>query len=615
MRVSQAEVTEGAAPPRPPLREVLRDARVALLMGVTLLSQISSYMVIPFMAIYFHAQLHFSVGATGFLVGLPFLSGLLLGVVGGLVSDHVGVARTYATAMVMQGLAYGALAVVHAYWGAAVLLILAGAVSPMSANGIQALLNQVVNPEHRGAVQNYLYWTQNVGVLVGLLVAAEFLAAGHSVTPFVVLLGLRVVMAAVVLGMFFRGDPAAAPAGPRRRRPGPLASLRAAASDRALLFAAVTLVLLIFMESQLSSTVPLRLTAAIADGSRWFGPLIAIDSVVVVLFQPVVMRILPARHPYLWFGVGMLGTGLGLAVGGVIDTVAAWIVGMVLYSFGEVIWSIKLNDLLGELPPAGSEGLYFSTVNTGTYLGMFVGMSLGSVLLRVPLELYGGMIGLALIGAYCFRVAGGYLRLRVVRDQAAAGQVTEAALPGVEAASPAPAVAEEVEVVTQGAAAAYAPRAGGVGSDFGIPMRAERMVLLAGLGPAEWEKLLAFTTTERFAPGDVLVERGAVDRALYLVESGELEVLVPAPGGGDRRLTLIEPGAVFGEQAFVDAAPRSAAIRGVQAGVVRRLEWEGFRRLAEAEPELARQLMTDLARILSERLRRTTEYVNLLASA
>ncbi len=58
-----------------------------------------------------------------------------------------------------------------------ILMIVSGfAVSVMS-GGIQSVITLVSLSEHRGRLQNYLYWVNNVGALLGLLVASELLRA------------------------------------------------------------------------------------------------------------------------------------------------------------------------------------------------------------------------------------------------------------------------------------------------------------------------------------------------------------------------------------------------------------------------------------------------------
>lgn len=612
--MSHAVTANAAAPPRPSLREVLKDRRVPMLLGIVFLSQISQYMVLPFMAIYLRSTLHFPLAVSGFLVGLPYLVELLLGVVGGFLIDQLGSGKATIVAMLVSGLAYAGIAVVHSAVGVGALLVVSGAVMGVVRSGPAAMVNRVVAAEHRGIAQNYQYWIANVGVLVGLLLSAEVLQAGHSTLPFVVMLGVRILQGLVVAVIFVRSSGLLAAEKTSGEKPGILTAFRAAAGDRALLFGALSAMMLILVESQLSSSVPLRLTAGIANGSHWYGPLMAIDSILVVICQPLAMKLMPASRPYLWFAAGSVVTALGLAFGGIVNTVAGWIVGMVLYSLGEVIWSTKMNDLLGQLPPSGSEGLYFSTVTSGMSLGLFAGTWLGSTLLHVPHVLFGGLLVVGIVAAILFRASAANLRIRVAREQAMAGEVTQSGMALAEPAQESE-PAFNAELITEGVGAAYAPHPAESLSDFGIPMPPERMVLLGGLASDQWDILLSYTTPIAFHPGDMMIESGAADRALYLVESGQMEVLVPTPNGTVRRLTLIETGAVVGEQAFVDGSPRSAAIRGVTEGSARRLEWENFLALARVHPDLARELMVDLARILSERLRRTTQYLRVLETA
>ena len=43
----------------------------------------------------------------------------------------------------------------------------------------------------------------------------------------------------------------------------------------------------------------------------------------------------------------------------------------------------------------------------------------------------------------------------------------------------------------------------------------------------DWDRLLAYTETRRFRPGEVVLPDGAADRALYLLADGRLEVIRP----------------------------------------------------------------------------------------
>jgi CRP-like cAMP-binding protein len=128
-------------------------------------------------------------------------------------------------------------------------------------------------------------------------------------------------------------------------------------------------------------------------------------------------------------------------------------------------------------------------------------------------------------------------------------------------------------------------------------------VFLADLPVEEWEHILAVTQCYRYNEGDVVVHQGDASRALYIVASGELEVVFIGANGEINPISSIHPLSVFGEQSFLDGLPRSATVRAKMASELRMLTREDFDILAARYPDLARQLLLDLGRILSLRLR------------
>ncbi len=136
---------------------------------------------------------------------------------------------------------------------------------------------------------------------------------------------------------------------------------------------------------------------------------------------------------------------------------------------------------------------------------------------------------------------------------------------------------------------------------------AEELVFLAHATPEDWAKLIDHTEARRFAAGEVVVREGSAAQELCIVTRGSLEVLVEGDKAGElRKIATIDPGSVFGEQSFFDGKPRSASVRALADGEIRRLTLASFEVLAAKEPALARMVLFDLARILSLRLRETT---------
>ncbi len=593
-------------PVSPPMREVL-NPKLTLLLVVDGLRVLANYMLTPFLAIYFHVALGFSLPLAGLLAGLPFLSGWLLGVVGGYLVDRLGLVRSYAVGGLLTAVTVAALGLVHAFLPVAVILIVWGALRPVGRNAIDALANQNAKPEHRGLMQNYLYWMSNAGVMVGLLIAAEVLAAGHSATPLFVVAGVLALQVVPIYVGFAGGDRGSGQPGAEQGFRTAMATL---ASDRALLLGAAAMLAVILVEAQLNATVPLDLTRHFANGSQLLGPLLAIDSVMVLAFQPLVGRYLGRFRPTRVFLAGAVLGAAALGLGGLANSVGLWVAAMVLYGLGEILWATQLNQLLGELPLPGREALYFSVVGMAQSSAMFLGLTLGPTLLRgAPDVLWGGLVVVSVVGAWAFVGSTGALRQR----QLATPDVQVRA-PGF--AEPAASAAELAAVpMFQGGGAILPIARVSETAIFGVPVNTTPIVFLEALAPSDWDRVWSYGSTSDVAAGAMLVDAGAAERTVYLLEAGELDVLVSSADGHAERLTQMVAGSVFGEQAFLDGLPRSASIRAGTACRVRELSWEGFQSLSAHEPALAQTVLLDLARVVSERLRRTTEAMNRLRSA
>ena len=70
---------------------------------------------------------------------------------------------------------------------------------------------------------------------------------------------------------------------------------------------------------------------------------------------------------------------------------------------------------------------------------------------------------------------------------------------------------------------------------------------------------------------------------------------------------LGDPGEVFGEIALVNPGPRSATIHAIGDTVCLELDWEGIERIRRFYPPIAAHLYRNLAQILGERLKDTTQ--------
>lgn len=120
------------------------------------------------------------------------------------------------------------------------------------------------------------------------------------------------------------------------------------------------------------------------------------------------------------------------------------------------------------------------------------------------------------------------------------------------------------------------------------------------LSEAQWTLLADYLQPMSVRTGDVVIEQGVKDRAVYLVESGSLTVHYE--DSNDRiRIALVGAGSILGEGAFFSQLPRNAT---VQAGGDSRL-WcltpLRYRELSVRAPDIALELTLAMAAVLARR--------------
>jgi len=96
-----------------------------------------------------------------------------------------------------------------------------------------------------------------------------------------------------------------------------------------------------------------------------------------------------------------------------------------------------------------------------------------------------------------------------------------------------------------------------------------------------------------FDTGDRIIERGSVEDWLFVVATGRIRVHIG-------ELTLLEhgPGGVVGEFALLAPAPRSASATAIEPSLLLRLRRGTFEELLDDRPEIARGVISTLARML-----------------
>jgi CRP-like cAMP-binding protein len=128
--------------------------------------------------------------------------------------------------------------------------------------------------------------------------------------------------------------------------------------------------------------------------------------------------------------------------------------------------------------------------------------------------------------------------------------------------------------------------------------------LFDGLKDDMLQELASKLRAELVPPGQLLITEGEIAAHMFVVLSGEVEVVHKGGGDHDVRVALLGPGDWVGEMAILDVQPRSASVRALAPSALLRLTAADVRNLLfERDTGQYALLVMNIARELSRRLR------------
>jgi CRP-like cAMP-binding protein len=116
-------------------------------------------------------------------------------------------------------------------------------------------------------------------------------------------------------------------------------------------------------------------------------------------------------------------------------------------------------------------------------------------------------------------------------------------------------------------------------------------------------QLVAFThrvDPEQYAPGTIILQRGAPVERFHIILKGRVEIVVPQPDGSEKVVATFARGNYFGEVELLRGGTSIATARAASDAPVEvlRLDRATFDQMMEQAPELRAQI----ARVVQERV-------------
>ncbi len=132
-----------------------------------------------------------------------------------------------------------------------------------------------------------------------------------------------------------------------------------------------------------------------------------------------------------------------------------------------------------------------------------------------------------------------------------------------------------------------------------------KMKLFSGTSASVLEKVVRFLRERRLAPDEIVMRRGEVGEALFIIVSGKFDVVTYDEQNVEHLLATLSPGDCFGEMSLITGEPVSANVVSREVGRLLAIPKSEFPKLLSIVPTMG----LTLARMLAQRLAKASNSV------
>jgi CRP-like cAMP-binding protein len=119
----------------------------------------------------------------------------------------------------------------------------------------------------------------------------------------------------------------------------------------------------------------------------------------------------------------------------------------------------------------------------------------------------------------------------------------------------------------------------------------------------QWRLIAPYLTRHDIRAGDLLIKQGDVDRTMYFLEQGSLQIFVTGGPPGSNRIAILRAGSVVGEPGLFGDSPRMANVEAMTPCTVWALRGPRLEELAQRQPALVLELLRTAGSVMATRMR------------
>jgi predicted RND superfamily exporter protein len=129
----------------------------------------------------------------------------------------------------------------------------------------------------------------------------------------------------------------------------------------------------------------------------------------------------------------------------------------------------------------------------------------------------------------------------------------------------------------------------------------EKSPLFQGMTNYQMRKAILITELHKFKEGELLVEQGTMGRSMFLILSGQVEVLRQTKGE-PKRVAVLNAGEFFGEVGYIKETLRTADVQALTPVEALRFDYERLKKDLKFFPHIVANINMNISHVLCERL-------------
>lgn len=139
--------------------------------------------------------------------------------------------------------------------------------------------------------------------------------------------------------------------------------------------------------------------------------------------------------------------------------------------------------------------------------------------------------------------------------------------------------------------------------------------LFKDLKDADLKRVMKVLHVREYAAGEVVFREGQTGAGMYIVKSGEVDIVMHLEDGSEKPLVTLRPGQFFGELALLDSVARTASSVVRKPSVLLGIFQSDLEHLIDRDSRLGARVIWNLARLTGARLRDLSDSVRATSRA